>query len=511
MEAREMNGHAVVEMIDINKSFPGVQALKNVNFNVDQREIVGLVGENGAGKSTLMKILIGLYPIDQGEMKLRGARVQLSDPKMAIQLGVGMVFQEGCLLSNLTVAENLFLSHENVFKRHGFLSMRKMRAEAEKQLARVEVDLDPNVYVRNISQASRQMVEIARLLWLSGLYGVENPVLVLDEPTTVLLADEIERLFTILRHLKNEASVIFVSHRLEEVLQLSDRIVVLKDGQKMAELKGSEATIHQIEQFMVGHELAEEHYKESEQKEPEEEIVIKIDSLEKKGKFLPLSFAVRKGEILSFVGVLGSGKEEVCRCIAGIMKADSGRISVNGREVKIYSPNDAINVGIGYIPMDRRDEGLALQMDVMSNITLVMLKEVIHGGLIYPQEEKAKASYWVEQLRIKAPSLKALCVNLSGGNQQKIVMAKWLAAKVKVLILDHPTRGIDVGAKQELYKRIRLLAVEGMAIILMSDTLEEDIGLCHRMLIMKDGKMTAEMACHANKKPTPVDIIGYMV
>ena len=226
---------------------------------------------------------------------------------------------------------------------------------------------------------------------------------------------------------------------------------------------------------------------------------------------MPLSFGVRKGEILSLVGVLGSGKEEVCRCIAGTMRADSGRVAVDGKDIKIHSPNDAIKAGIGYIPMDRRDEGLALQMDVMSNITLIMLKEVIHGGLIHPREEKEKASYWLQQLRIKAPSLKTPCVNLSGGNQQKIVLAKWLAAKVKVLILDHPTRGIDVGAKQELYARIRLLASEGISILLMSDTLEEDIGLCNRMLIMKDGIMTKEMACPANNKPTPVDIIGYMV
>lgn len=506
-----MNAGPVIELQHITKSFPGVKALEDVNFDVYPGEIVGLVGENGAGKSTLMKILIGLYSIDEGQMKLRGQDVRLSDPKIAIQMGIGMVFQEGCLLPNLTVAENLFLSHENVFKRRGFLSMRKIREEAGKQLARVEVDLDPNIYVRDISQASRQMVEIARLLWLSGLYGVENPVLILDEPTTVLLAEEIERLFSILRHLKNEAAVIFISHRLEEVLELSDRIVVLKDGQKMAELKGSETQIHQVEQLMVGHELAEEHYKESGQKEPEDEIVIKIDDLEKKRKFLPLSFAVRKGEILSLVGVLGSGKEEVCRCIAGTMKADSGRVSVDGKAIKIHSPNDAINAGIGYIPMDRRDEGLALQMDVMANITLIMLKEVIHGGLIYPREEKEKASYWIQQLRIKSPSLKTPCVNLSGGNQQKIVLAKWLAAKAKVLILDHPTRGIDVGAKQELYARIRLLASEGISILLMSDTLEEDIGLCNRMLIMKDGKMTKEMACPANNKPTPVDIIDYMV
>lgn len=506
-----MKTQGVIELIDVYKSFPGVQALKNINLTIAPKEILGLVGENGAGKSTLMKILIGLYQIDQGEMRLRGAPVRLADPRMAVRMGVGMVFQEGCLLPNLTITENLFLRHENVFTRYGLLSARKMRAEAEKQLARVELHLKPDLYVRDIPAAARQMVEMARLFWLSELYGVDNPVLILDEPTTVLLADEIKRLFRLLKQIKQEATVIFISHRLEEVLELSDRVVVLKDGQKMAELKGNEATVRQVEQLMVGHELAAEHYKESEQKEPAAEMVIQVEALEKKGKFQPISFAVQQGEILSLVGVLGSGKEEVCRCLAGTMPADSGRILVQGQAVTIHSPNDAINASIGYIPIDRRDEGLALQMDVMSNITLVMLQEVIHHGLIHPQEERAKASYWVEQLRIKAPSLKTPCVNLSGGNQQKIVMAKWLAARVKVLILDHPTRGIDVGAKQELYRWIRLLAVEGLAIILMSDTLEEDIGLCHRMLIMKDGQLMAEIACPAKQKPTPVEIIGYMV
>ena len=506
-----MNAHPVIELKDINKSFPGVHALKNVNFTVHNNEIVGLVGENGAGKSTLMKILIGLYSIDDGHMKLRGQEVLLSDPKMAIQMGVGMVFQEGCLLPNLTIAENLFLCHENVFMHHGLLSMKAMRSEAEKQLTRVGVDLDPGAYVRDLPQAARQMVEIARLLWLSNCYNVENPVMILDEPTTVLLAEEIERLFTILKRIKHEASIIFISHRLEEVLELSDRIFVLKDGANMAELSAAEAEIHKVEQLMVGHEMVEEHYKESEQREPEDTVVVRVSGLEKKGHFVPLDFTVRKGEILSLVGVLGSGKEGVCRCIAGIMKADRGTITIDGQNVNINSPKDAIQVGIGYIPIDRRNEGLALQMDVMANTTLIKLKQLISRWLISPRKEIEEATYWVDECRVKTPSLKTPCVNLSGGNQQKVVLAKWLAANVKVLILDHPTRGIDIGAKEEIYKRIRALATEGMTIILMSDTLEEDIGLCNRMLFMKDGQLTGEIACPPDNKPAPVDIIDYIV
>lgn len=502
---------SVLEMVDISISFPGVKALENVNFNIYEHEIVGLVGENGAGKSTLMKILIGLYKMDNGKIILREEETRITDPRMAAQTGVGMVFQEGCLLPNLTVAENLFLCQEYIFKRNGLLSIRGMLDQAEKQLARVGVDVNPKAYIRDLSQASRQMVEIVRLLWLSSVSGVVNPILILDEPTTVLIADEIKKLFTILKNMKKSVSIIFISHRLDEILELSDRIVILKDGKNMAELDGKKAQIREVQRLMVGHELAEEYYKESQQNEPDEEEIISIEGLEKRDSFRPASYSVRKGEIMSIAGVLGSGKEELCRCISGVMKAEKGNILINGKIVRIDSPADAIKEGIGYIPSDRRDEGLALQMDVMSNITLIILREMIKSGLISHRKERKEASFWIEQCRIKTPSLKTLCNSLSGGNQQKIVLAKWLAAKVKVLILDHPTRGVDVGAKEEIYKRIRLLASEGMAIILMSDTLEEDIGLCNRMLIMKDGEITGEVECPAKNKPAPVDIISYMV
>jgi ribose transport system ATP-binding protein len=422
-----------------------------------------------------------------------------------------MVFQEGCLLPNLTVTENLFLCQEQSFKRRGILSIRQMVAEAERQLARVKVEVSPRAFVRDLPQASRQMVEIVRLIWLSNISGVDNPVLILDEPTTVLTSDEIGRLFEILRALKQECSIIFISHRLEEVLELSDRIVILKDGRNMAELRREDAEIRQIQRLMVGHELAEEYYKESDQREPEQEEEIEVEGLEKAGSFAPVSFSVRRGEIVSLVGVLGSGKEEVCRCIAGISKADGGNVRVKGQKVRIGGPTDAIKAGIGYIPSDRREEGLALQMDVLSNITLIILKQLFRGGLLNLKKEREQGAYWVEHCRIKTPSLRTPCVNLSGGNQQKTVLAKWLATDVGLLILDHPTRGIDVGAKEEIYRRIRELAAHGMAIILMSDTLEEDIGLCNRMLLMRDGRITGEVACPANAKPVPVDIIQYIV
>jgi ribose transport system ATP-binding protein len=506
-----VNSNSILEIININKSFPGVKALQNMNFNVYQNEIVGLVGENGAGKSVLMKILVGIYKMDKGEMKLYGKNVKLSDSRMAIQLGVGMVFQEGSLIPNLTIAENLFLGHENRFKQYGLMSISKVTKEAEKQLNRVGLNVDPKTYVYNLSQAYQQMVEVARLLWLSNIFHIENPLLILDESTTTLASKEIEQLFNILREIKNEASIIFISHRLEEIFELSDRIVVLKDGKNVANMKVSETNIHQVENLMIGRKLSKEYYNESEQNEPKDEVLLKVDGLEKKGSFRPISFLVKKGEILSLVGVVGSGKEDICKCIFGLMKPDNGIISIEGKEVKINKPKDAVKAGIGYIPINRREEGLALQMDVMSNITLVMLKKIIRNGLINSQLEKEKALYWIKKCSILTPSSKTICKNLSGGNQQKVVLSKWLAANVKIMILNHPTRGVDVGAKEEFYKMIRLLALEGMSIILMSDRLEEDIGLCNRMIIMKDGNITKELACPVNNKPTPVDIISYIV
>jgi ribose transport system ATP-binding protein len=298
---------------------------------------------------------------------------------------------------------------------------------------------------------------------------------------------------------------------LEEVLSVSDRIEILKDGKNAGDIKTKDARIQSVEQMMVGRELAADHYKASEQKDPTDITAVKVTNLGKKGSFAPINFSVLRGEILSIVGVLGSGKEEVCRCIAGISKADSGSIEIHGVKRRIHTPKDAIKAGIGYIPIDRRDEGLALQMDVVSNITLVTLKNLINAGLIRLRKEREEATHWIQQLNIKTPSLKTPCVNLSGGNQQKIVLAKWLAARVNVLILDHPTRGIDVGAKEEIYRRIRQLSAEGIAIITMSDTLEEDIGLSNRMIVMKDGVITKEIQCPAKEKPKPVEIIEYMV
>ncbi len=501
----------VLELRGIRKSYPGVVALDEVDFTVQRNEIVGLIGENGAGKSTLMKILIGLIQPDAGVYKLRGEAVTLRDPAHAARHGVGMVFQEGSLVPNLSIMENLFLCHEIGFRKFGFLSQRAMRETAASVLLLVKVTSDLETPISDTTPAVRQMVEIARLLWLSRLYQQENPILVLDEPTTVLTENERQTLFAILNEIKRQASIILISHRLQEIVENSDRIVILKDGKNVTELGANRANVADIENMMVGQTFAAERYREEEQLEPGNEIILGVRNLSKRGAFEPFSFSVKKGEIVSLVGLVGSGKEAVCRCINGLDKPDTGTISLNGKALAAGSPSETVRSGIGHIPIDRRSEGLALGMTVAENVNLLVLDRLKVAGLVSPALEKKNAHRLIRDCRIKTPSSATMCANLSGGNQQKTVIAKWLSSKIQLLVLDHPTRGVDVGAKEEIYKLIRKLARDGISMIIMCDTLEEDIGLSNRMLIMKDGRLVSEMSCPRTNKPTPSKIIALIV
>ncbi len=503
---------AILELKRVRKSFPGVQALKGVDLEVRPREILGLVGENGAGKTTLMKILVGLQKPDEGSILLRGEEAVLDGPEGAIRAGIGMVFQEGCMIPNLSVTDNLFLGHETSFEKLGLLSGRRMAASAREVLTQVGLKkLDPWTQMRDLSAAQKQMVEIARLLWLSELYEVKNPILILDEPTTVLQDAEVKILFGLLGELKERASIIFISHRLEEVVQFTDRVYVLKDGERVAELSHGEAEVKKIIRLMVGHDPKAERYRESMQREPSPEVVLRVRGLRKEGRFENFSLELHEGEIVGLVGLLGSGKEDVCRCLVGAEKPDGGTLEVGGKAVRFGSPKDAIAAGVGCVPIDRRSDGLATSLGVADNINLLVLENMLSFGLLRPAMERESAERWVRECTIKTPSLSALCSNLSGGNQQKVVIAKWLAADVRVLVLDHPTRGIDVGAKDEIYARIRDLAAAGMSLVIMCDTLEEDIGLSNRMVFMKDGRVMGELACEAHAKPAPVDVISQVV
>ena len=327
----------------------------------------------------------------------------------------------------------------------------------------------------------------------------------------MLLEKEIHILFTILRKIKEHATVILISHRLEEIVEHSDRIVVLKDGDYVTEMLQKDADTNKIEQLMVGRDLAEGYYRRNEQVEPTEEIVLDVENLSIENVLDPISFKLYKGEILALVGLIGSGKEELVKSLGGSIPASRGTIKRNGRAVTIKQPKHAIHHAIGFIPIDRRVEGLATDLDIAENINMLVYSKLKKFGLINGKKESGNAKHWMDIVKVKATSHRMKCGNLSGGNQQKVVLGKWLSADSEVLIVDHPTRGIDVGAKDEIYHHIRTLAKQGKSMIIMCDTLEEDIGLCNRMLILKDGKLVNEVACPPNNKPTPADIIESIV
>ena len=495
---------------DVEKSFPGVRALKSVSLEIRPHEVVGLVGENGAGKSTLMRILSGVYQPDSGEILLAGRPVTIRSPAHAAELGIGMVFQEQSLLLNLSVAENVYLGAERPFTRLGLIDWRALKAATSRQLAKVEVDIDPGTRAAELDFATRQMVELAKALTLEDK-AEGHLVILLDEPTSVLERRDIEILFERVRALRARASFVFVSHRLDEVLELSDRIYVMKDGGVVAELPAGEADVHRLHQLMVGRGLQAEYYREQLQQPPGDEVVLEADGLTLEGAYRDVSFKLRKGEILGIAGVIGSGREELTRTLFGFQPQTAGRLVVMGREVRLTSPSAAVDVGIGYVPRERRTEGLVLFLPVSANVTLASLDRLRRAGLIDTAGERNVARTWVDRLRIRTPGIDTLCLNLSGGNQQKVVLAKWLNAQVKVLILDHPSRGLDVGAKEEVYELVRTVTAEGIAVILTSDTLEETIGLSHRILVMKDGAVTLAVDALPGHKPEQVDLIEHMV
>ncbi|MFO1121902.1 MAG: sugar ABC transporter ATP-binding protein [Hyphomicrobiales bacterium] len=504
------SNNTALSLIDVDKRFPGVHALKRVSIDIKRGEVIGLIGENGAGKSTLMKILSGVYQPDSGEIRIGGQPVRFENAADANSKGIGMVFQEQSLLTNMTVGENIYLGNESQFTRYGLVDWTKLYAESARQLAKVQVDVDPRARADTLSFASRQMVELAKALTLEDHAG-DHLVILLDEPTSVLERAEIDILFARVRALKSRASFIFVSHRLDEVLELSDRIYVMKDGAVVADLKAAEADTTKLHHLMVGRSLQAEYYREPLQKPYRPELVLEADRLSLGHAYKDVTFKLHAGEILGIAGVIGSGREELTRTLAGFAPHDSGTLRVAGQEVRLTTPAKAVDLGLGYIPRERRVEGLVLFLPVAANITLADLATLTRYGLINAGEERRISEGWVERLKIKTPTINTLCLNLSGGNQQKVVLAKWLQAKARILILDHPTRGLDVGAKEEVYDLARAVTAEGLAVILTSDTLEETIGLSHTLLVMRDGMITHQADASPGHKPRQVDLIGHMV
>lgn len=494
----------------ISKSFLGVKALDNVSVEIRPNEVIGLIGENGAGKSTLMRTLAGTLRPDSGTMTLDGEPLRLRGTRDAALHGIGMVFQEQSLLLNMSVAENIYLGQEDQFTRFGVVNWRAMRDAARRQLAKIGVDIDVTTRTSELSFAARQMVELAKALTLEETVS-RQLVILLDEPTSVLTAADIEVLFDRVRALKARASFVFVSHRLDEVLRISDRVYTMKDGEVVAEHRAADVTAPQLHEIMVGRGLQTEYYKEPRQKPPHPEVVLEADGLGVNGAFKGVDFKIHAGEILGIAGVVGSGREELSRTLGGFLPQSEGVLKVRGEEVRLASPEQAVQKSIGYIPRERRYEGLVMFLSIAENISLADLSSVMRHGIIDYGKERRLADEWIRKLRIKAPGPDIACRRLSGGNQQKVVLARWMTAGSRVLILDHPTRGLDVGAKEEVYELVRDLCEQGIAIVLLSDTLEETIGLSHRVLVMRDGEVTAHFDAAPGAKPDQVDLVREMV
>jgi ribose transport system ATP-binding protein len=387
---------------------------------------------------------------------------------------------------------------------------RALYAAASRQLEKVNLGVDPRMRAVELDFASRQLVEIAKALTLEEASG-GHLVILLDEPTSVLERAEIEVLFSRIRALKDRASFLFVSHRLDEVIELSDRIYVMKDGEVVSDLPAAEADVSRLHHLMVGRSLQAEYYREPLQRPYSDKLLVEARRLSLANAYSDVDLTLHAGEILGIAGVIGSGREELARTLAGFLPHDGGTLAVGGRDVRFTTPAEAVDAGIGYVPRERRVEGLVLFLPVAANMTLASLDKLTRHGLIDSRQERALARQWVERLRIRTPSIATLCLNLSGGNQQKVVLAKWLEAGARVLILDHPTRGLDVGAKEEVYELVRAVTAEGVGVILTSDTLEETIGLSHTILVMRDGRITHHADASPGGKPSQMALIGHMV
>ncbi|QYD71614.1 sugar ABC transporter ATP-binding protein [Paraburkholderia edwinii] len=470
------------------KSFPGVRALHEIQFDVMPGEVHALMGENGAGKSTLMKILAGVYTKDTGEILYDGKPVEFSSPRDAQALGIGIIHQELQLMNHLTVAQNIFIGREPRSRFGLFLDEDKLNAQAREILARMHVNIDPRTMVGTLTVASQQMVEIAKAL------SFDSRVLIMDEPTSALNDTEIAELFRIIRQLKERGvGIVYISHKMDEIKQISDRVTVMRDGEYVDTVSAHDTTIEAIIGMMVGRKLAD--VERIEHVEAQGDIALEVRHLVAGPLVRDVSFTLRKGEILGFAGLMGAGRTEVARAVFGADPVESGEIFVKGAKASIRKPSDAVKRGIGYLSEDRKRFGIATGMDVESNIVMSNLGKFLSCNMFLRRAQIRKtALHFIKLLAIRTPSATQEVRLLSGGNQQKIVIAKWLERNCDVLFFDEPTRGIDVGAKSEIYKLLRALAAEGKAIVMISSELPEILRMSDRVVVMCEGRITGELS-----------------
>ena len=479
-------GELLVEMTGISKSFPGVHALDDAQFELRGGEVHALVGENGAGKSTLMKVLCGIYARDAGVIKVKGVEAYPATPKAAQDLGIAIIHQELNLMGHLTVAQNIFIGREP--HRGLLLDEKALNRKATELFEELHILLDPRIRVSRLAVAQQQMVEIAKA------FSYNSDVLIIDEPTAALTDTEIDELFRITRTLRDRGhGIVHISHRLEELRQISDRVTVMRDGRYINTVVTAETNIQQIISMMVGRTIFEAAPELPEN--PSQEVVLEVRHLNRGRQVRDVSFQLRRGEILGVAGLVGAGRTEVMRAVFAADKPESGQVLINGEPVVIKNPGDAVRHGIAYLSEDRKRYGLALGMDVELNTVLASMRRFMNRfGWMRARATRAQALKLVETLAIKTPGIGQRVKNLSGGNQQKVVIAKWLTADTDILIFDEPTRGIDVGAKSEIYKLLNDLARRGKAVIMISSELPEILRMSHRILVMCEGRITGELS-----------------
>ena len=474
----------MLRLESITKTFPGTLALDKVNFDLNTGEVHAIIGENGAGKSTLIKVISGIYQPDSGEIFLDGKPVNFRNTLFAQQSGIAAIYQEPTIFPDLNIAENVFMGHHICIKVTKRINWRKIYKEAEKLLQSLEVDLKPRTTVKSLSAAQQQLVEIVKAL------SLKSKILIMDEPTSSITLREVKELFGIIKRLKSSGTaIIFISHRIEEAMEIADRVTVLRDGHYIGTRDVSSVTIDELIQMMVGRVLKDLFPKINvERGEP----VLHVESLTREGQFKDVSFELHKGEILGFSGLIGAGRSELARAIFGLGNPYSGKIFVNGKQAHITNPGIAMDHGIAYLPEDRQHQGLVLLMNITRNITLPILNQFTRAGLLSTAKELKVAKKYADMLDVRAPGLWKNVMQLSGGNQQKVVLAKWLATNPRILILDEPTRGIDVGAKASVHKFMGELASRGIGIIMISSELPEILGMSDRIIVMCEGEIKAE-------------------
>lgn len=479
-------GEVILTMKEIDKSFPGVHALDHVNFEVKKGEVHALMGENGAGKSTLMKVLTGIYKKDSGSITFEGKEVEFHNTREAQAAGIVIVHQELNMLGHLTVAQNIFIGRE--FKKGIAIDDKKMNEEAKKLFDRLHIDIDPTETMSDLTVGKQQMCEIAKAI------SHDAKVIIFDEPSAALTETEIDELFKIIRDLRRQQlGIVYISHRMDEIKVITDRVTVMRDGTYVGTLITEESTKDDIINMMVGRVIYE-NPKEHSMVAEDAPVVLKVEHLNAGRMVQDVSFELRKGEILGFSGLMGAGRTETARAIFGADPKESGDIYINGKKTVINSPEDAVKCGIGYLSEDRKRYGIVVQKTIAENSTMANLENYVKGLFINKKAEQDIAKEYVKSLATKTPSVDQLVVNLSGGNQQKVVIAKWLVKNCDILIFDEPTRGIDVGAKNEIYKLMNKLAEEGKSIIMISSEMTEILRMSDRIVVMCEGKKTGEIS-----------------